>query len=150
MRLAALLLAIVGILAPTAASAQWVMLARHVVGRVEQMSPSAPNAGASYDTAAVILDAPADKIYETALRSIKAAPGITLTSEDASQFQIEFSNGTQIAGIKVSPLGDKLSHMLISSAHTGSQPNAALLVMNNVMRVCREMNVQCEPAGASR
>lgn len=87
MRLAALLLAIVGILASTAASAQWVMLARHVVGRVEQMSQSAPNVGASYDTATVILDAPADKIYETALRSIKAAPGITLTSENASHFR---------------------------------------------------------------
>jgi hypothetical protein len=33
--------------------------------------------------------------------------------------------------------------MLITSAHTGSDPDAAALVLNSVLRVCREMNVVC-------
>ena len=146
MRKAALVVMAIGLTVSSVAEAQWVLLARRAVGRVEQMSQQAPD-GASSDTAAVILEAPANKIYDTALRSIKAAQGITITSEDAAKYQIQFTNGAQSAGMKVSPLGDKLSHMLITSVHTGSQPNAALLVMNAVMRVCGEMKVQCEPAG---
>ena len=33
--------------------------------------------------------------------------------------------------------------MMISSAHVGSQPNAAALVPNAVLRVCKDMNVEC-------
>jgi hypothetical protein len=37
---------------------------------------------------------------------------------------IQFTNGQQIAGIKVASLGDNLTHLLISSAHTGNQQNS--------------------------
>ena len=51
------------------ATAQWVMLARRAVGRVEQMSQQSPQQGGpSYDSAAVILEAPADKVYAHFLR----------------------------------------------------------------------------------
>jgi hypothetical protein len=36
--------------------------------------------------------------------------------------------------------------MLISSAHTGQQPNAAAMVLNAVLRVCKDMNVECSQA----
>jgi len=39
-----------------------------------------------------------------------------------------------------------LSHILITSAHTGSQLNAAALVSSGVLRVCKEMNVERSPA----
>ena len=87
--------ALVACLAADFAQAQWVMLARHVVGRVEE---------------------------------------------------VQFTNGQQIAGIKVSPLGDNLTHLLISSAHVGNQPDAAALVLNAVLRVCKDMNVECSQA----
>jgi hypothetical protein len=35
---------------------------------------------------------------------------------------------------------------MISSAHTGNQPNAAAMVMNAVLRVCKDMNVECSQA----
>jgi hypothetical protein len=59
---------------------------------------------------------------------------------------VQFTNGEQIAGIKVSALGDKLSHLLVSSAHSGAQPNAAVLVSDSVLRVCTEMKVVCSRA----
>lgn len=46
----------------------------------------------------------------------------------------------------MSALGDNLSHLLISSAHSGQQPNAAALVSDSVLRVCKEMNVECSKA----
>jgi len=131
----------------TAADAQWALIARRAIGRVEQMSQQSPQSGgASYDSAAVMLDAPADKVYAAVLRGLTNAQGITITREEPGDRLVQFTNGQQIAGIKVSPLSDEITHMLISSAHTGSQPNAAELVLNAVLRVCKDMNVECSQA----
>jgi len=139
------LLGAAAMLASSVAEAQWVMVARHVVGRVEQMSQqSSQTNGANYDTAAVMLEAPADNVYAAVLRGVGKAPGIRITREDAAARLVQFTNGEQIAGIKVSPLGDRLTHMMISSAHTGSQPDASALVLNAVLRVCKDMSVECD------
>ena len=131
--------------AASIAEAQWVMLARRAVGRVEQMSQQ-NQGGASYDSAAVVLEVPADKVYAAVVRGVGSAEGIRITSQTPGERMIQFTNGTQVAGIKVSPLGDDLTHLLITSAHTGNQPNAATMVMNSVLRVCKEMNVECSQA----
>jgi hypothetical protein len=132
----------------TIAEAQWVMLARRAVGRVEQMSQQSPQpGGANYDSAAVMLEAPASKVYAAVLRGLQNnTQGLTITRDDPTQGLVQFTNGQQIAGIKVSALGDDLTHMMISSAHTGNQPNAAALVMNAVLRVCKDMSVECSQA----
>lgn len=140
-----LAIAIATLLVSSFAEAQWVLVARRAIGRIEQMSQSQAN-GPSYDSAAVMIDAPADKVYAAVVRGVKNAQGISVTSEDPTQRLIQFTNGQQIAGIKVSALGDDLSHLLVSSAHTGSQPNAAALVSDSVLRVCKDMNVECSRA----
>ena len=144
-RPAVTLLGIAALLASGIAEAQWVMLARRAIGRVEQMSQQSPQSGgANYDSATVMLEAPADKVFAAVVRGVKSAQGITVTSEDASAMLIQFTNGQQIAGIKVSSVGDNVTQLLISSAHTGNQQNAAALVMNSVLRVCKDMNVECK------
>ena len=139
---------VVALCASSLAEAQWALLARRAIGRVEQMSQQSPQAdGASYDSAAVMIEAPADKVYAAVLRGLaNNTQGVKITSENAQQRLVEFSNGQQIAGIKVSALGDDLTHMLVSSAHRGNQPDAAALVMNSVLRVCAEMKVECSRA----
>ena len=134
--------------ASSLAEAQWVLLARRAIGRVEQISQQSPQAGgASYDSAAVMIEAPADKVYAAVIRGLtNNTKGVTITSQNADDRLVEFTNGQQIAGIKVSALGDNLTHMLISSAHSGSQPDAAGLVLNSVLRVCTEMKVECSQA----
>jgi len=147
LRSAAMLGGILLLAASSVAEAQWVMLARRAVGRVEQMSQQSPQAGgANYDSAAVMLDAPAPKVYAAVLRGLQNAQGMTITRQDPTAMLVQFTNGQQIAGIKVSALGDDLSHMMISSAHTGNQPNAAALVLNSVLRVCKDMSVECSQA----
>jgi hypothetical protein len=146
-RLATILLCIAALFASALAEAQWVMLARRVVGRVEQMSQQSPKSGGpSYDSAAVILEAPADKVYATVVKGIRNRQDLTVTRDDAAVMLVQFTNGEQIAGIKVSTIGDNLTHLLISSAHTGNQPNAAELVLNSVLRVCKDMSVECSQA----
>lgn len=128
------------------ADAQWVMLARHVVGRVQQMSQQQPNGGVAYDSAAVMVEVPAEKVYAVAVRDIKAAPGINVTEQNDTQRLIQFSNGDQIAGLQVNALSDTLSHIVISSAHSGSQQNAANTILERILKLCADMNVQCSRA----
>ncbi len=126
-----------------------IFVARRVIGRVETMSQQSPHAsGASYDSAAVMLEAPAQKVFATAVEALKRAQakGISVTRVDDTELLVQFTNGQQIAGMKISSLGDKLSHILITSAHAGSQSNAAALVSDSVLRVCAEMKVECSRA----
>ena len=134
------------LLAASIAEAQWVMVARRAVGRVEQMSQQQDNNGASYDSAAVMLDAPADKVFAAVMRGLGNRADLKITKQDPGQGLVQFTNGQQIAGIKVSALGETLSHLLVTSAHSGTQPNAAALVSDSVLRVCQEMHVECSKA----
>jgi hypothetical protein len=145
-RITIVLFGLATLLATSVAEAQWVLLARRAVGRVEQMSQQQENNGASYDAAAVMLEAPADKVFAAVMRGLGNRKDLKITKEDAGQGLVQFTNGQQIAGIKVSSLGDNLSHLLVTSAHSGQQQNAAALVSDSVLRVCKEMNVECSKA----
>jgi len=147
-RVAIMIGGLAALILSTVAEAQWVMIARRAVGGVEQMSQQSQQPdGASYDSAAVMIDAPADKVYAAVLRGLaNNQQGVKITSEDPQQRLVQFTNGQQIAGIKVSALSDDLTHLLISSAHKGNQADAAALVMNSVLRVCGEMKVECSRA----
>jgi hypothetical protein len=128
------------------AEAQWVLLARRAIGRVEQMSQQQPNGGAAYDTAAVMVEVPAERVYAVAVRNVTAAPGIKITEQNDTQRLIQFTNGEQIAGLQVGALSDNLSHILISSAHTGTQQNAAAMILERILKLCADMNVECSRA----
>jgi hypothetical protein len=125
------------------AQAQWVMLARRAVGRVEQMSQKAADGKTTYDTAAVIVEVPAAKVYATVQRSVRAAAGITVTNEDPVAKRIEFTNGTQVAGIQAIDLGDNLTQLLVSSAHVAGPNAPTLSIVQHIMAACKEMNVEC-------
>jgi hypothetical protein len=134
------------LLVATSASAQWVMVARAVSGRVQQMSHKPAN-GPGYDVATVVLEAKADKVYTTALSSLKAHPGITVTKNNDQQRKIEFTNGQQYASLQATPLGEKITQLVIASTLTASEPSATSLVVNGVMKVCGELKVECKVVG---
>jgi len=95
-----LLCAIVLVVWTDIALAQWVLLARRAIGRVEQMLQTSQDGKTTYDTATVMVEVPVDRVYDTVQRSVRAAQGITVTNEDPSARRIQFTNGTQIAGIR--------------------------------------------------
>jgi hypothetical protein len=125
------------------AEAQWVMVARAVSGQIQRMSNKSSN-GAGYDVATVVLTANADKVYETALTSLKAKnPDVTINSANAKNREIKFSKGEQIASLQATPLGDKLTQLVVASNLTGMQPDATSVVVDGVMKVCKQMNIVC-------
>ena len=125
------------------ASAQWVMVARAVSGQIQQMSHKGQNGSGGYEVATVMLEANADKVYSTALASLKAHEGIKVTKADAKKRLIEFTNGTQYASLQAMPFADKLSQLIIASNLADAQQDATSLVLQGVLRVCKEMNVKC-------
>ncbi len=131
------------LLTTMAAQAQWVAVARAVSGQVQRMSNKSAN-GMGYDVATVVLMANADKVYQTALTSLKTNhPDITINSSDARKHEIKFSKGDQIASMQATPLGDKLTQLVVASNLTGTAPDATPIVVQGVMKVCKEMNVVC-------
>jgi hypothetical protein len=131
------------LLTTMAAQAQWVMVAKAVSGQVQRMSNKSSN-GVGYDVATVVLMANADKVYQTALTSLKTNhPEVTINSSDARKREIKFSKGEQIASIQATPLGDKLTQLVVASNLTGMQPDATSVVVEGVMRVCKQMDVVC-------
>jgi hypothetical protein len=134
------------VMACSAAAAQWVLLARHAIGRVEQMQQSSPAAGvgASYDVATVIVEVEPDKVFAAVLRRLNANPEVKVTQTDAAKRSVEFSDGKQIGGIQVSALGDKLSQLLVSTAHPGVPGAVSSTLVDRILAVCKELGVSCE------
>jgi hypothetical protein len=90
-----------------------------------------------------VLEAKADKVYATALSSLKAHPGITVTMNNDTVRKIDFTNGQQDASLQATPLGDKLTQLVIASNLTASEPSATSLVVQGVMKVCAQLKVEC-------
>jgi hypothetical protein len=124
------------------AQAQWVMVARAVAGRVQQMSERSKDGG-GYDVATVVLEANADKVYEMVINNLSARTDVKITSKDPKRRLVQFTNGVQVAGMQATPLGEKLTQLVIASNLTATQPDATSLVVQGVLKVCKEMNVDC-------
>ncbi len=129
------------------AQAQMIFLGRKAVGKVRQLTSEATSGQQSgYDAATVLLEARADKVYSTAVDLLQANKDYRITRKDDGARTVEFTDGKRIAGIQISPLEDHLCQLLIVSTGTSSTAETTSLVLNAVLRVCREMGVHCEPA----
>ena len=127
------------------AQAQWVMVARAVAGRVQQMSDRSKD-GLGFDVATVVLEAPAEKVYQTAVKNLSARTDVKISMQDAKKRLVQFTNGVQVASLQATPLGGKLTQLVIASNLTPTQPDATSLVVQGVLKVCKEMNVECTVA----
>ena len=108
--------AIATLLSAIAAEAQWVMVARAVSGRIQQMT-NKPSNGAGYDVATVILEANPDKVYETAVNSLQSHAGLPSPTK-CKKREVKFAKSGQVGSLQAIPLGDKLTQLVI-----GVQPD---------------------------
>jgi hypothetical protein len=127
------------------AQAQWVAVARAVAGRIQQMS-NRNQEGSGFDVATVVLEANADKVYATAIKNLSARTDVKITQQDARRRLVQFTNGVQVASLQATPLGEKLTQLVVASNLTPTQPDTTSLVVQGVLKVCKEMNVDCTVA----
>jgi len=134
-----IIIAVIVLSAAFEADAQWVFVARRALGRIEQMTQSETKDKPGYDVATVVIEGNADKVYETAIKSIEKARNLRITRRDPILRTVEFTNGAISAGLKISQVNDTVVHLLIASVVLPDQPSGTSLVLAGVIRVCEEM-----------
>jgi hypothetical protein len=128
------------------ADAQWLLLGRKVVGKVESMvqspdssKPQAPR----YDIAIVTLDAPAAKVYDTVVATVAEHPDYRYLQRNDLARSIEITNGKKSAGVHVIALNDKLSQLIIASVIQPGETSPVPFALQNVLRICQKVKVTC-------
>ena len=127
------------------AEAQWVFVARKALGRIHQMTEGPQQGGRpGYDFATVLLDAPADKIFATALDLARKNKQVLVLMQDPAARRMQIAEGDRTATLNVVPFNDEVSQLLIAGhAGPGEGPTSSLIVQA-VLRVCKEMGKHCE------
>lgn len=138
---------IVSLFATGLANAQWVYLGRKALGKVRQLSSEMKNSQQpGYDVASVLLEARAENVYKTAVSMLQSHGEWKITQRDDKTRSIEFTDGKITAGMQVSLLEDHLTQIIVVSSGAPGKTGPTSLVVNGVLRVCREMNVHCQMA----
>ena len=127
------------------AQAQWVFVARKALGRIHQMTEgSQPDGRAGYDFATVLLDAHADKIFSTALDLARKYPSVRVLMQDPGARRIQIAEGDRTATLNVVPFNDDVSQLMIAGHAGAGESSTASMVVQAVLRVCKEMGKHCE------
>lgn len=134
---AAIATAVLSLLAPAPAEAQWVTIARKSMGAIQNMRSE------NADVATVLLEAPADKVYAAALRTLNARDGVKIKGKNDAERTIDISGKRTTVKMKVSRVDDKVSMLTVTAAGTVRRSGDASPVVDGILRVCREMNVEC-------
>jgi hypothetical protein len=130
------------------ADAQWVFLARRAVGRIHHMAEgSQPGGRPGYDFATVILEAPADKVFATALDLARKNTAVRVVMQDPAQRRLQIAEGDRVATLNVVPFSDDVSQLLIAGQAGPGEDSTASRVVQAVLRVCKEMNKECQVGG---
>ena len=130
------------------ADAQWVFVARKAMGRIQHMREESQQAGRpGYDFATVILEAPADKVFATALEMARKNTAVRVLMQDPGQRRLQVAEGDRTATLNVVPFSEDVSQLLIAGQAGPGEDSTASRVVQAVLRVCKEMNKRCELGG---
>jgi hypothetical protein len=121
--------------------AQWVFLGRKAVGKISHLADQFDNK--SSEVATVLLEAKADNVYNTAVNILKGSQNAVMTRKDDASRTVYFTFGHNTASLKISSLQDNVSQLIISSSSTSGKPGDTSFVVDSILRVCREMGVEC-------
>ena len=109
--------------------------------RVQQMTQKSDNGG--YDVAMVLLEAAPAAVYDKTLKSLQAHPEVKITKNDGKNGRIEIRKDKQVLGFQITPLGDKLTQLVIAFSITQGETSPTSMVVDSVLRVCNEVQVKC-------
>ena len=121
--------------------AQWVFLGRKAVGKISHLAGQLDNK--SSEVATVLLEAKADNVYNTAIKILKGSQNAVMTRKDDASRTVDFTFGQNTASLKISSLQDNVSQLIISSSSTSGKTGDTSFVVDSILRVCREMAVEC-------
>jgi hypothetical protein len=127
------------------AQTPWVLVARKAAQRVQHMRTESERAGQpTHDFATVLLEAPADKVFATALEFVRRNQQVRLVMTDPATRRLQFARGDRVATMNVVEFGPEVSQLMIAGSAGPNEPPTASEVVTAVLRVCREMNKDCQ------
>lgn len=129
------------------AYSQWVFVARHAIGRIEQVSQNQSSPGQpATEVVTVILDAPAQRIYEVALNTIQKNPNVNIVSADSQGLSLKISQEGQTASLSIRSLGDEAAQLVIVGPVVPGQSSGATRIAEGVINICNTLGKTCKLA----
>jgi len=123
---------------PSVAPGQAVFLARKALGLISHIADHAHG----HETASVLLEADAKKVYAAAERIISEKPENQILSKDETAGVISFRHGDRAITLKVARLQDDLTQILVVSSG-GDTPQDTTYVVDGILRICKEVGAHC-------
>jgi hypothetical protein len=146
LRYVAILLALSFLPAGTA-DAQWVYLGRKALGKVQQFTSERKDGRQpGFDVATVLIEARADKVYGKAMAILQQNKDLQITKKDEKARSVEFNNGKLRAGLQANALEENLCQLVVVSNGDSGQGDGTSVVLNSILRICKEMGVPCQAA----
>ena len=129
---------VVLLLVPSVAPGQAVFLARKALGLISNVIDQAQG----HQTASVLLEADADKVFTAAERIIRKKPENEILSANKADRSISFKHAGLAITIKVARLQDDLAQVLVVSSGRNT-PEDTDYVLNGILRICKEVDAHC-------
>jgi hypothetical protein len=118
------------------------MVARAASARIQHMTQK-PATGQGFEVATVMIEAPSDRVYATALAMLQKHADIEINNTDAKNQKIDFSKGEQHGTFQATSMAPNVTQLMIGVSIPQGMPSNTYQVVDGVMRVCTEMKVQC-------
>jgi hypothetical protein len=129
------------------AQTPWVLIGRAAAQRVHHMRSEAQRANEPYhDFATVILEAPADRVYATALELARKNLEIRILMTDPAARRLQVAEGDRVATLSVVPFSADVSQLMVAGTAGPGEDSTASRVVQAVLRVCTEMKKECQLA----
>eukprot|EP01037_Dinobryon_pediforme_P013514 gene13514-13633_t len=103
------------------AQAQWVFVAKKVLGRVNQMTSEPDGANPGFAMASVIVGADAKRVFQVVSSQLRANPALRVLNESSNTGKVNFARGGQSAGISVVALNPATAQMTIAASIAPNQ-----------------------------
>lgn len=127
------------------AHAQLFFAARHVIGRINQVTQEDSNGNPVSQFATVIIDAPAQKVYATAVNVASQNSAVTIVSQDSQNMKFKVTEGGANATVNVVALSNNSSEIMVSATiPSQSQDPNAISISNSIMKICNQLNKVCK------
>ena len=146
-KFAGLLVTALSLFTSELAFSQWVFVARHAIGRIEQVTQNqaSPNQPPT-EVVTVILDAPAQRVYDVAINTIQQNQNVRVVSSDQQKLALKISQDDQVATLTINPLSDDTSQLIIVGTAVPGQSPQTTRIVDGVMRLCNQLGKSCRLA----
>jgi len=123
---------------PSIASGQAVFLARKALGLISHITDQFHG----HETASVLLEADAGKVFAAAERIIQEKPENQIISKNEATRTLSFKHRSLAITLKVSRLQDNVAQILVVSSGNDTSQDTDYVV-NGILRVCKEVGAHC-------